>query len=215
MIAVVSYGAGNTGSVLKAAKRVGLDAHCVETPDELVGAEKIILPGQGHFGAMMQSLASRNLIEPLRAAIEAGTPLLGICLGLQVLYSGSDEAPGIDGLGILAGRVRKLEGVFKIPHVGWSRLHIRRETKILSGVAEGSYVYYCHSYYGSLTPETGATTRYGVEFPAVVEIRNICAVQFHPEKSSRIGLRILENFARVALKGRPIPAQGDGARALT
>ncbi len=197
MIGVISYGAGNTGSVLKAANHVGMSARRVETAGELEAAEKIILPGQGHFGAMMQLLAARNLIGPLRAALDAGKPFLGICLGLQVLYDRSDEAPGIDGLRILPGSVRKLEGAYKIPHVGWSPLEIRRETAILDHIAGGSYVYYCHSYCGSVTAETCAVTRYGVEFPAVVETGNIHAVQFHPEKSGRVGLRIFENFMRM------------------
>jgi imidazole glycerol phosphate synthase glutamine amidotransferase subunit len=194
VIAVIDYGAGNVGSVLKATEYLGFPAERAATGLSLRQATKIILPGQGHFGAMMRALDDRKMVEPLRQALRDGKPFLGICLGLQVLYDGSEEAPDVFGLGILAGRVKRLKGVFKVPHVGWSQLEIRRESNILRGIAEGSFVYYCHSYYGPVTAESSATTEYGQRFAAVTESENVYAVQFHPEKSGDVGLRILRNF---------------------
>jgi imidazole glycerol phosphate synthase glutamine amidotransferase subunit len=197
MIALLDYGAGNVGSVLKAIRYLGYDAQPVDRPELLPSAEKVILPGQGHFGAMMKALAERRMIDPLRGMLAEGKPFLGICLGLQALYEGSDEAPDSVGFGLLPGRVKRFEGVFKVPHVGWSQLEIRRQNGLLRGVADGSFVYYCHSYYGPVTSEAVAVTTYGQTFAAAVEIRSaepLWAVQFHPEKSGEVGLRVLKNF---------------------
>jgi imidazole glycerol-phosphate synthase len=194
MIAVVDYGAGNVGSVLKATEYLGFAADRAGTGESLRSAGKVILPGQGHFGAMMRALSERQMIEPLREILRADKPFLGICLGLQALYEGSDEAPETSGLGVLPGRVVRLEGVFKVPHVGWSQLEIGRVTPLLEGIAQSSFVYFCHSYYGPVTPQSVATTEYGQRFAAVAESGNIHAVQFHPEKSGDVGLRILKNF---------------------
>ena len=194
MIAVLDYGAGNVGSILKAFEFSGAQAQSVDRPEQLQGMEKIILPGQGHFGAMMKALRERNLLDALRDGIAARKPFLGICLGLQALYEASDEAPDIQGLGVLPGRVVRFEGVFKVPHVGWSQLELRGESKLFRGVADGSFVYYCHSYFGPVTKESAAVAKYGQEFAAAVEKDNIAAVQFHPEKSGDVGLRVLRNF---------------------
>ncbi len=194
MIALLDYGAGNVGSVLKAVRYLGCEAEIASKPDVLAAASKIILPGQGHFGSMMKGLNERGLFEPLRNALAAGTPFLGICLGLQALYEASDEAPDVQGLGILPGRVKKFEGVFKVPHLGWNQLEIRRSDGLLRGVPDGSYVYYCHSFYGPPTPESSAVTKYGQTFCAVAECDNVAAVQFHPEKSGEVGLKVLKNF---------------------
>ena len=194
MIALIDYGAGNVGSVLKAVQYLGYPARAVSRPELLSSAEKIIFPGQGHFGAMMNALAERRMFEPLSRALEAGKPFLGICLGLQALYEGSDEAPDAPGLGVLPGRVRLFEGVFKVPHVGWSQLEVRSQNGIFRGVLDGSFVYYCHSYFAPVTKETAAVTEYGQRYAAAVETKNIWAVQFHPEKSGDIGLRVLKNF---------------------
>lgn len=202
MIAVLDYGAGNVGSVLKATEHLGFAAERVDTRQGFGKARAIILPGQGHFGAMMRALEAREMLNPLREYISAGTPFLGICLGLQALYEGSDEAPEACGLGILSGRVKRLEGVFKVPHVGWSQLEIPRQTGLLEGVDQGSFVYYCHSYYGPVTPETSAMTEYGERFAAVAQAGNAYAVQFHPEKSGDVGLRILKNFLKTVDSGQ-------------
>ena len=202
MIALLNYGGGNVGSVLKAVDHLGYSAAVMDKPESLRSAEKIIFPGQGHFGTMMRALEERGLLEPLRDLLAGGTPFLGICLGLQALYEASEEAPEVSGLGLLPGRVSRFEGVFKVPHVGWSQLEIRNRSGLFRGVADGSFVYYCHSYYGPATKESSAETHYGQTFAAGVEMKNIWAVQFHPEKSGEVGLQVLRNF----LASRP----GDG-----
>ena len=194
MIAVLDYGAGNVGSVLKAVAYLGHSARAVDAPELLESADKIIFPGQGHFGQMMQALEERHLLEPLRAAVAGGKPFLGICLGLQALYEASDEAPGIAGLGFLRGRVTRFQGVFKVPQVGWNQLEIRGESKLLRGVSSSSFAYFCHSYYGPVNESTAAITEYGQTFAAAVEKDKVAAVQFHPEKSGDVGLRVLKNF---------------------
>lgn len=194
MIALLEDGAGNLGSVLKAIEYLGYTGEPVNRPEALSTAEKIIFPGQGHFGAMMKALEQRRMLEPLRELLATGKPFLGICLGLQALYEASDEAPEVSGLGILPGRVKHFEGVFKVPHIGWSQLEIRRNQHLFKGVADGSFVYYCHSYYGPVTEESCAVTNYGQTFAAGVEMNNVWAVQFHPEKSEEVGLRVLRNF---------------------
>ena len=194
MIALLDYGAGNVGSVLKAIEYLGRSVTIAGSPEALVGAEKLVLPGQGHFGAVMKALTERRLLEPLRGFIAEGKPFLGICLGLQILYEASEEAPGSAGLGILPGHVTRFQGVFKVPHVGWSQIEIRRPGRLFQGVENGSFVYYCHSYYGPVTDETSAVTEYGQTFAAGVETASVWAVQFHPEKSGEVGLRVLRNF---------------------
>ena len=197
MIAVLDYGAGNVGSVLKAVRRLGFPAERVDCPEFLGRATRVILPGQGHFAAMMGALGERRLVEPLHDWIQNGKPYLGICLGLQALYEASEEAPGVSGLGVLAGTVRRFQGVFKVPHVGWSQLDIALTSKLLAGIAPASFVYYCHSYYGPPTRETTAVTEYGQRFAAVVESGALAAVQFHPEKSADVGLKVLKNFLQL------------------
>ena len=194
MIALLDYGAGNVGSVLKAVRYLGYDAQPVDQPGPLEDAKKVILPGQGHFGAMMDRIKERELLEPLRRRIAANKPYLGICLGLQALYEASDEAPEIPGMGFLRGRVTRFEGIDKVPQVGWNQLQVRRGDKLFQGIGEGRFVYYCHSYYGPVTEDTVAVTEYGQTYAAGIERGNIWAVQFHPEKSGEVGLKILRNF---------------------
>ena len=194
MIALLNYGAGNVGSVLKAVQHLGCSAEVIDKPESLRAAEKVIFPGQGHFGSMMRALEERRLLRPLRDLLAGGTPFLGICLGLQALYEASDEAPEAPGLALLPGRVARFQGVFKVPHVGWSQLEIRSRSGLFRGVAGGSFVYYCHSYYGPATKESSSVTHYGQTFAAGVEMKNIWAVQFHPEKSGEVGLKVLGNF---------------------
>lgn len=204
MIALLDYGAGNAGSVLKAVQYLGYPAEPVDRPELLSRAEKIIFPGQGHFGAMMRALTERRLLGPLRGGLAAGKAFLGICLGLEALYELSDEAPGVAGLGLLSGRVKRLAGIFKVPHVGWSQITIKLENPLFRGVPDQSFVYYCHSYYGPVTDATVAVTDYGQTFAAAVAIGSpgvttpnsgrVWAVQFHPEKSGEVGLEVLRNF---------------------
>jgi imidazole glycerol phosphate synthase glutamine amidotransferase subunit len=191
---LLDYGAGNVGSVLKAVRYLGYEAQPVDQPGPLEKADKVILPGQGHFESMMDGIKERRLLEPLRRRIAANRPYLGICLGLQALYEASDEAPEIAGLGFLRGRVRRFEGIDKVPQVGWNQLQMRQGENLFKGVAEGSFVYYCHSYYGPVTEETVALTEYGQTYAAGAERGNVWAVQFHPEKSGEVGLKVLRNF---------------------
>jgi imidazole glycerol phosphate synthase glutamine amidotransferase subunit len=197
VIVLLDYGAGNVGSVLKAVQYLGFPAQPVSSPELLAGAEKIILPGQGHFGAMMKALADRRLLTTLRKKIAAGTPYFGICLGLQALYESSEEAPAVTGLGMLRGKVTRFQALPKVPQVGWNQLQIRRADGLFRSIADGSFVYYCHSYYGPVTPESVAVTEYGETYAAGVQKGNLWAVQFHPEKSGEVGLRVLRNFLEI------------------
>ena len=199
MIALLNYGAGNVGSVLKAIEYLGHSAEVVDRPESLRAAEKIVFPGQGHFGTMIRALEERRLLKPLRESLAGGTPFLGICLGLQALYEASDEAPEVPGLALLPGGVTRFQGVFKVPHVGWSQLEIHSRNGLFRGVPDASFVYYCHSYYGPVTKESSAVTHYGQTFAAGLEMKNIWAVQFHPEKSGDVGLKVLENFLNMEL----------------
>ncbi|MGH9452926.1 MAG: imidazole glycerol phosphate synthase subunit HisH [Terriglobia bacterium] len=194
MIAILDYGAGNTGSVLKAVKHIGYAAEPADQPECVDAAEKLIFPGQGHFGAMMRALQERRLIESVRKCLLAGKPFLGICLGLQALYTRSDEASGVSGLNVFNGRVRRFENVFKVPHVGWNQIEIRAASRILAGVPSGSYAYFCHSYVAPVLAESVAVTEYGQTFTSVIESGNLWAVQFHPEKSGDVGMQVLRNF---------------------
>jgi imidazole glycerol phosphate synthase glutamine amidotransferase subunit len=194
MIAVLDYGGGNVGSVLKAIEYLGLSGERVDQPAALRNADKIIFPGQGHFGAMMKGLTESEMLTPLREAFAENKPFLGICLGLQALYESSEEAPGVPGLGLLPGCVTRFQGVFKVPHVGWSQLNLRPNSALFRGVADFSFVYYCHSYYGPVTADASAVTEYGQTFAAGIERNNLWAVQFHPEKSGEVGLQVLRNF---------------------
>lgn len=198
MIAIIDYGAGNIKSVEKAFRFIG--QKCIVTADKdiLLGAEKVVLPGVGAFGDAMEKLTSQGLDETIRQIVSKGTPLLGICLGLQLLFEESDEAPGVKGLGILKGKVIKFpetEG-YKIPQIGWNSLDLKAGTKIFAGLPENPYVYFVHSYYLHTTEDiVAASCNYILDFHAAVEKDNIFACQFHPEKSGDVGLKILRNFA--------------------
>jgi imidazole glycerol phosphate synthase glutamine amidotransferase subunit len=194
VIALLDYGAGNVGSVRKAVEYLGFPSQVVDTREGLKHADKIILPGQGHFGSMLTALTERGLLEPLKRKLAEGTPYLGICLGLQALYEASEEAPGVAGLGILRGTVTRFRVLDKVPQIGWNQLQIRRGSRLLQWVRDGSFAYYCHSYYGPEVEEAVALTEYGEMYAAGVETGNVYAVQFHPEKSGEVGLRVLRNF---------------------
>ncbi|MCS6834660.1 MAG: imidazole glycerol phosphate synthase subunit HisH [Anaerolineae bacterium] len=196
---MIDYGAGNLRSVLHALRHLkAKDVRLVQRGDDLHGANKIILPGVGAFGAGMQELAKRELIEPICQAVRNGTPYLGICLGMQFLFDTSDEMGEHQGLGLLPGRVTRFPPLpdLKIPHIGWNKLASRRNSVLLAGLPEVSYAYFVHSYYCSpAEPEdTLITVDYGIRFAAAVERENIYGVQFHPEKSQQVGLQILRNF---------------------
>lgn len=198
MIALIDYDAGNTRSVEKALNFLGEESLLTRDREALLRADKVILPGVGNFGEAMETLNRYGLISVIHEIVEKKTPFLGICLGLQLLFEESQEAPGIPGLGILKGKILKIpagEGL-KIPHMGWNSLELKNQGRLFAGIPEGAYVYFVHSYYLRAQEReiVKASARYGVEIDASVEKDNVFACQFHPEKSSRIGLAILKNF---------------------
>jgi imidazole glycerol phosphate synthase glutamine amidotransferase subunit len=202
-VALVEYGAGNLPSVERALARLGADTFRAPAPEGLGDAEAIILPGVGHFGALMRQLAERGMIEPLRERISSGVPFLGICLGLQALFSASDEAPEDRGLGIFPGRVAALPPTAKLPHMGWNQLDRREPARLLDGVANDAYFYFANSFAAlpgatELGHAEAALCDHGGSFVAVVESGSVCGTQFHPEKSGQAGARLLENFLRLA-----------------
>lgn len=199
MLAVIDYGAGNLRSVLHALKHLGAqDMQLVQDPAQLRGADKIILPGVGAFGAGMAQMRAQKLVTPLKAALDAGIPYLGICVGMQMLYEVGEEMGEHLGMGILGGRVRRFPHFpdRKVPHMGWNQLNIRAESGLLDGLDESSYTYFVHSYYCAPSDDDTiiGSVDYGIEFAAIVQRDNIFGVQFHPEKSQSTGLRILSNF---------------------
>ena len=203
-ISLIEYDAGNLPSVERALACQGVACERVATADAVLGSEALILPGVGHFGQLMRTLGARGLIAPLADSISRGTPLLGICLGLQALFAGSEEAPGDAGLGLYAGQVAALPATAKLPHMGWNQLQRKRASVLLEGVPASAYFYFAHSYAalhqgpGGAAEAAGnaavATCDHGAEFVAVLEQKNIFAVQFHPEKSAEAGARVLRNF---------------------
>ena len=201
MIAIVDYDAGNMLSVAKALRHLGQDPVITRDTDVLAKADSVILPGVGAFGDAMEKLSGYGLVPVIKDVINTGKPFLGICLGLQLLYEGSDEAPGIAGIGALQGRIRKIpSGEYKkIPHMGWNSLSFPNSGRLFSGIDEGAYVYFVHSFYLEAADRNSvtATCEYNVTIDASVESGNVFACQFHPEKSGDVGLHILENFVRL------------------
>lgn len=202
MLAVIDYGAGNLRSVLHALKHLGVERmKLVQRPEDLDGADQIILPGVGAFGAGMQQLHEQNLVKPLKEAIAAGIPYLGICLGMQFLFEYSDEMGNHEGLGVLPGYVARFpeNPDFKVPHMGWNTLKLNKPSLLAEGLNGDSYAYFVHSYY--CVPQSPDdllfSTEYGIEFAAGVERDNVYGVQFHPEKSQVTGLRLLTNFLKI------------------
>lgn len=201
MIAIIDYDAGNIKSVEKALQYLGQEVCITRDREVLLGAEKVILPGVGAFGDAMKHLREYGLVEIIRQIVDQKTPFLGICMGLQLLFERSDEAPGVEGLGILEGEILRIpdQKGLKIPHMGWNRLTLQQEGRLFKGLTEEPYVYFVHSYYLKAKEEriVKAVTQYGVEIHASVEKDNLFACQFHPEKSSNVGLQILKNFAGI------------------
>ncbi|MBQ9366123.1 MAG: imidazole glycerol phosphate synthase subunit HisH [Schwartzia sp.] len=203
MIAVIDYGVGNLFSVQKAFSYLGADAKITSDERDMVSAEKLVLPGVGAFGDCMNNLEATGLIPVLKSEIEKGKPLLGICVGLQILFDGSEESPGAKGLGIISGRIKKINApTLKVPHIGWNSLEVRaprQRNDLFAGVSQSSYVYFVHSYHA--VPDDGsvitATTEYGEKLTAAVALGNVQATQFHPEKSGDVGLKIIKNFIEV------------------
>ena len=201
MIAIIDYDAGNLRSVEKALISLGEDVVVSREADVLLAADKVILPGVGAFGDAMNKLKEYGLVEVINKIVAKNIPLLGICLGLQLMFEESDEAPGVKGLGLLKGKILRIppkEGL-KIPHMGWNSIDIKPQARLFKGIKNNSYVYFVHSYYLKADEEdiVAASTEYSVYIHASVESGNIFACQFHPEKSSDIGLKILKNFAEL------------------
>ncbi|MEG0216305.1 MAG: imidazole glycerol phosphate synthase subunit HisH [Hungatella sp.] len=198
MIAMIDYDAGNLRSVEKALIALGEEPVITRNPDEILAADKVILPGVGSFADAMGRLHQYELADVIRQVVKNGTPFLGICLGLQLLFDSSEEGEGIAGLGILRGRIRKIPDCpgLKIPHMGWNSLDIRPESRLFHGVESGAYVYFVHSYYLEAEDPgiVAATVEYSTKIHAAVEAENLFACQFHPEKSGDVGLQILKNF---------------------
>ena len=201
MIGIIDYDAGNIRSVEKALSYLGEKTVVSRDPDILKSVDKVILPGVGSFGQAMENLHRYELVPVIRDMIEDGKPFLGICLGLQLLFESSEESPGAEGLGILKGKILKIPSSpgLKIPHMGWNSLHFQNNGRLFQGIPEQTYVYFVHSYYlQAEDPEIiKATTEYSTCIHASVEKDNVFACQFHPEKSSKWGLKILKNFAAI------------------
>jgi len=193
-VAIIDYGAGNLTSLKAAFQAVGADAEITRDPTALHSAQRIVVPGVGHFSATTQ-LHDSGMTDAIRQRADRGTPLLGICLGMQWLFEGSDEAPAALGLGRFPGTSRRFSATVKCPHVGWNQLQqLSPRSRLLAGIHEGTFAYFTHSYCIPSASDTVATCEYAGHFAAVVEHENVFGVQFHPEKSARVGLQILQNF---------------------
>lgn len=198
MIAIIDYDAGNIKSVEKALQYLGEEAVITRDREEILASDKVILPGVGAFGDAMEKLHQYGLVDTIQEVVDRRIPFLGICLGLQLMFESSDEAPGVEGLGLLPGKILRIpkKGDMKIPHMGWNDIKIKEGAKLFAGLEDHPYVYFVHSYYLQADDPSivAATTEYGVTIHASVEKDNIFACQFHPEKSSTVGLQILKNF---------------------
>ena len=202
MVAIIDYDAGNIKSVEKALHYLGEEAVITRDRDTILGADRVILPGVGAFGDAMEKLRTYELDKVIQEVVAQNTPFLGICLGLQLLFESSEESEGVEGLGILKGKVVRLpeESDLKIPHIGWNSLKYPNPGRLFTGIAEDSYVYFVHSYYLQAKDPSivTATTEYGKLIHASVEQGNVFACQFHPEKSSEVGMQILKNFLTIS-----------------
>lgn len=194
MTTIVDYGAGNLRSVQNTLDELGASYKVTNQPEDVQAADKLLLPGVGHFGQMMASLDQLHLRDAIGERVRAGVPLLGICLGLQCLFEGSEEANERKGFGFLKGQIRRFTGDIRIPHMGWNSLDAVRPAKLLRGIGEQPFTYFAHSFYAPVTEATAATCTYSVPYTAILEQGNLFGVQFHPEKSGPVGLRIVKNF---------------------
>ncbi len=197
MTTIVDYGAGNLRSVQNTLEELGADYEVTNRPEIVKAARVLILPGVGHFGQMMRAIDELDLREPILERIGAGVPFLGICIGLQCLFECSEEAVGSRGLGVFPGSIKRFAGDARIPHMGWNSLFQTKPCRLLRGLAEGTFTYFAHSYYAPILDATAATCTYIHPYTAILERDNVCAVQFHPEKSGAVGLRVMQNFLDV------------------
>ena len=198
MVAIIDYGAGNLSSVKKALDYLGAESIITDDKNEITSASHIILPGVGSFGDAMKSMRDRDLVDTVKEVAVSGKPFLGICLGLQLLFEGSEESQGVEGLGLLKGKITQIpkNNGLKVPHIGWNSVTVRKGDGIFKNIEQNSFFYFVHSFY--LTESQGdiaaATTQYGVEIECAVEQGNLFATQFHPEKSGKAGLKLLKSF---------------------
>jgi imidazole glycerol phosphate synthase glutamine amidotransferase subunit len=200
-VTLIDYGAGNVPSVERALQKLGAESMRAKSPDGIQGAEALLLPGVGHFGALIRALDEHGLRGPLLDAVSRGVPFLGICLGLQALYDSSAEASELSGLRLLPGQIQALPADVKLPHMGWNQVRATRPSQLLEGIEPGAHFYFAHSYAAiakNQDASTVATCTHGAEFVAILERGSICAVQFHPEKSGTSGARLLQNFLGLA-----------------
>jgi len=199
MIFIVDYGMGNLRSVQKGLENVGFAASITSKPEDIEAAQGVVLPGVGAFGDAMNNLKSNGMDQALQEFVKSGRPFLGICLGQHLMFEGSEEFGWNEGLGLLPGRIVRLPAGIKVPHMGWNQLRRVREERILDGIPDDSYFYFVHSFYPQVDDPCiiGAVTEYGATIPAVVSRNNIYGIQFHPEKSSTLGLKILQNFGEL------------------
>jgi glutamine amidotransferase len=198
-VMLIDYGAGNATSVERALHKLGTPAERASTPEAVARANVLLLPGVGHYAALLRSLDERGLREPLLDALRRGVPFLGICLGLQALYETSEEASQLRGLSLLEGNVQALPATVKLPHMGWNRLERKRDSRLLAGIEDNSFFYFAHSFAAcGENASTVATCSHGTKFVSVLEKDNIFAVQFHPEKSGAPGSQLLSNFLKAA-----------------
>lgn len=200
MIAIVDYGAGNLRSVSKAFESLGHTVRITSFAQDLLDATAVVLPGVGSAGNAMHNLNELGLADPICEVIAADTPFFGVCLGLQVLMETSEEADGVKCLGIVPGRVRRFTGDLKVPHMGWNSVQFKTSLPLFAGIPDGNHFYFVHSYYAEPadSEQVVGVTDYGVRFCSVLAVGNIVATQFHPEKSGAFGLRLYDNFARMA-----------------
>lgn len=201
MIAIIDYGAGNLRSVVNALSRLGYQAKVTTSPSQVLKAQAVILPGVGAAADTMANLRQQGLDEPIRQVVAEGKPFLGVCIGMQVLLSGTEEGGNHQCLGIIPGMVRKFAPGLKVPHMGWNQLKQKKAHPVFEGIDDGAYFYFVHSYY--VEPEdkslVAGETEYGIPFCSVVAKDNLIATQFHPEKSGEVGLKIYDNFIKMAL----------------
>ena len=208
MITVIDYGAGNLRSVENALHYLGAPYQVTSKADEVAQANALLLPGVGHFGQMMRSLAMLDLILPIKEALGRKVPYLGICLGMHALFEASEEAPALPGLGILSGTIRRFTPGLKVPHMGWNQLQLKKSSRLFRGLSGDPYVYFAHYFYlpqdknskSASRENAAALTSYGIDFVAAIERGNLQGVQFHPEKSGDIGLRVVRNFVDDCLR---------------
>ena len=199
MITLLDYGAGNVRSVINAIEGLGESIKIVKTAEDITAAEKLVFPGVGAFGNMMEILNARQFVAPLKQYLQSGKPFLGICLGLQALFDGSDEAPDLPGLGFLPGKVRRFAIDLAVPHIGWNGLIPKRPSALFDGLKGNEKFYFVHSYYVVPDDESAilSTTDYGCRFVSSIQKDAVIATQFHPEKSHKFGMKLFENFARI------------------